>query len=134
MNFTSITTHTGDVRCETIFSPSKETFCTDIETAAGGKGICPCPADMLAASVASCMLSMIAWTGKKHGFETRGVTIAAKAEGKGGKLSDLHFHITVPQNIDGGTRLHMEAAVKHCPVGNAISSSVAKHITWDVAG
>lgn len=134
MNYSSITTHTGDVRCETLFSPSKETFCTDIGTASGGKGICPSPADMLAASVASCMLSMIAWTGRKHHFDTRGITIAAKAEEQGGKLTAMHFHITVPQNADGGTRLHMEAAVKHCPVGNAISPSVTKHITWDVAG
>lgn len=134
MNATSITTHLGDVRCQSIFTPSKEEFFTDIETAAGGKGEYPCPADMLAATVASCMLSMMAWTGKKHGFDTRGISIAAQAEEKGGKLTALHFHITVPQNVDGGTRLHLEAAVKHCPVGNALSSSIEKHITWDVAG
>lgn len=134
MNATSITTHLGDVRCQSIFTPSKEEFITDIETAAGGKGEYPCPADMLAATVASCMLSMMAWTGKKHGIDTRGCSISASAEEKGGKLTDMHFHITVPQNLDGGSRLHLEAAVKHCPVGNALSPSITKHITWDVAG
>ena len=134
MNATSITTHLGDVRCQSIFTPSKEEFFTDIETAAGGKGEYPSPADMLAATVASCMLSMMAWTGKKRGFDTRGISIAASAEEKGGKLTAMHFHITVPQNCDGGTRLHLEAAVKHCPVGNALASSIEKHITWDVAG
>lgn len=130
MKASSITTHLGDVRCQTIFAPSKEEFLTDIETSAGGKGEYPCPADMLAATVASCMLSMMAWTGNKHHFDTRGISIAARAEENGGKLTALHFCITLPNNLDGGTRLHLEAAVKHCPVGNALSPAVEKHIEW----
>ncbi len=129
-NFTSTTTHIGGMRCQTDFEASHATFTTDVASGIGGKGEQPSPGEMLAACVASCMLSMIAFSGSKKGFETEGVAIRAAYESGEKGISALIFDITVPMPTTTATRRIMEGAVKSCPVGAAISPQVEKRINW----
>ncbi len=129
-NYTSTTTHVGGLRCQSRFETSGTAFATDVDSAMGGQGIYPSPAQMLACSVASCMLSMIAYTGAQKEFETEGITIKAGYESSGKGITALNFDITVPTATSPVVRRFMEAAVKSCPVGNAISPEVEKRIHW----
>lgn len=98
----------------------------------GGKGEYPSPAAMMAASVASCMLSMIALTGQNKGVETKGISIASDYESnEKGQITALVFDITVPHEVTSVARRMMEAAAKNCPVGAIIDSSVEKRINWN---
>lgn len=119
------------MRCRTEFhSPSHASLCTDVSASEGGLGEEPSPGDALAAVVASCMLSMIAHTGAKKGFETTGICIkAACGEGKQG-IGSLDFDITVPVKTSPLERRLMEAAVANCPVGNSLHPDIPKRITW----
>ena len=128
---TSVTIHDGGMRCRTVWEPSGQECCTDVGAAIGGKGEYPSPAAMMAAAVASCMLSMIAWTGKNKGFETRGIHISAgyESDDKGG-IAALRFDITVPVATEPVHRRMMEHAAAHCPVGAIIAPSVEKKINW----
>lgn len=129
---TTVTIHEGGLRCCTTWESSGQMCCTDVGTALGGKGEYPSPAAMMAASVASCMLSMIAWTGQNKGFETKGISIASDYENnEKGQIAALVFDITVPIEATPATRRMMEAAVKNCPVGAIIDSSVEKRINWN---
>ena len=121
---------TGGMRCHSIFSPSGDTFATDVPAAIGGRGEHPSPGDMLAACVASCMLSMLAFTATRKGVDTEGACIKARCtEGPRG-IGTLEMDITMPHNLPHDTRKVLAAAVRSCPVGNAIHPEVEKKITW----
>ncbi|MBQ1960961.1 MAG: OsmC family protein [Akkermansia sp.] len=129
-NYTSTTEHQGSMRCATQFPQGNAVFTTDVGSALGGLGEQPSPAQMLAAAVASCMASMMAFMGARRGLQTTGIRIAAGyEEGKNG-ISALNFSITVPHPTTAAERAVLEAAVKNCPVGAAIAPSVAKNISW----
>ncbi len=129
-DYTSTTTHIGGMRCMSRFDASDSTFSTDVAAELGGQGACPSPGEMLAASVASCMLSMIAYSGSQKNFDTEGVQIKAGYESGPKGISALVFEISVPMPTTPVQRRVMEAAVKNCPVGNAIATHVEKRITW----
>lgn len=128
--YTSTTVHEGSMRCRTEFTQGNAVFTTDVGTALGGKGEQPSPAQLLAATVASCMGSMMAFLGARRGINTAGISIASGyEEGKNG-LSALIFHITVPHATTAEERSVLEAAVKGCPIGAAIAATVEKKISW----
>lgn len=131
MKYSSITTHTGDMRCHTLLSPSQSSFNTDVDVEHGGMGQYPNPAEMLAASVASCMLSAMAYTGKRHDFDTKGISVAATAAETGGHLTTLKFLVNVPMAVSEGTKKHLLAAAESCPVGKALA--IEKEISWEWA-
>lgn len=118
------------MRCQSLFIPSHDRFATDVDSALGGLGEHPSPGEMLAACVASCMLSMIAYTGKNKGFATEGISIrAACAEGSRG-VGSLVFDVDVPMPAAPAVRRLMEGAAASCPVGNSLHPEVKKDIRW----
>ena len=131
MDYTSATTLETGMRCHTEFYNATRTrVVTDVDAAMGGLGEQPSPGDLLAATVASCMLSMVAYTGKRKGFETAGICIqAACGEGAQG-VGSLHFDITVPMPTQPQQRRLMEAAVASCPVGNSLHPDIPKVLHW----
>ena len=131
MTYTSATTLENGMRCHTeFFDASRAEFSTEVDAELGGRGELPSPGDMLAATVASCMLSMMAYTGARKGIATAGTSIqAACGEGKQG-IGSLHFDITVPAPTTPHERRLLEAAVASCPVGNSIHPDIPKEIVW----
>lgn len=131
MKYTSATTLESAMRCHTEFyDASRAEISTDVGAEMGGRGEKPSPGDMLAATVASCMLSMVAYTGAQKGFETAGICIqAACGEGTRG-IGSLQFDITVPMATTAQQRRMIEGAVANCPVGNSLHPDIAKEITW----
>lgn len=131
MDYTSATTLEDSLRCHTqFFGPARAELSTDVDTAMGGLGQQPTPGELLAATVASCMLSMVAYTGSVKGFDTAGICIqAACGEGTQG-IGSLVLDITVPMRTTPQQRRMIEGAVANCPVGNSLHPQVAKHITW----
>ena len=129
-NYTSTTVTEGTMSCRTSFPQGNAEFTTDVSAALGGRGEQPSPAQLLAAAVASCMASMMAYLGSRRGINTTGISIAAGyEEGKSG-LTALNFHITVPQATGPAERALLETAVRNCPVGAAIAPTVEKKISW----
>lgn len=118
------------MRCRTKFAACDCTFTTDVPKVFGGEGEYVSPGDMLAATVASCMLSMAGLTGKKLGFETKGITAAASCAEENGKIACICVDITVPQQLGEKEREALKHAVAHCPVGAALGEHVRKEVTW----
>ena len=63
-DYTSETKNIGDFRCETRFTRGDKIFCTDLSKDFGGLEEYPAPGQLLAASVASCMISMVSYVAK----------------------------------------------------------------------
>ena len=129
-NYTSTTVHEGSMRCRSNFPQGNAVFTTDVGSALGGLGEQPSPAQLLAAAVASCMASMMAFMGARRGIDTTGISIqAGYEEGKHG-ITALNFHITFPRPCTEADRTVLEGAAKACPVGAAIAPTVQKKISW----
>ena len=120
------------MRCRTVWEPCGQQCCTDVVAALGGQGEYPTPAAMAASAVASCMLSMIAYTGATKGFATEGISIESGYETNDkGAITALTFDITVPVDAEPAARRMMQGAVSHCPVGAIIAPEVVKKINWN---
>ena len=132
-NYTSTTTIESGMRCRTTYAPSGASFATDVAAALGGLGEQPSPGEMLASCVASCVLSMVAHTGRQKGFDTCGISARAGYESGKAGITALVFEISVPMPTDAVTRRFMQGAVKSCPVGNAIAPTVEKRVNWNWA-
>lgn len=129
----STTTHVGGMRCHSFWPVSGADFRTDVPKELGGIGKYPPPASLLAATVASCMLSMIAYTGERKGFSTRDVRIESSCEEGAQGITALCFRIIVPVVTTPVVRRLMENAALHCPVGAVIDPRVEKRISWEWA-
>ena len=134
MDYTSATTLESGMRCHTeFFGAARMEISTDVDAELGGLGQMPSPGDLLAATVASCMLSMVAYTGSRKGFDTAGISIqAACGEGTQG-IGSLQFDITVPMATTPQQRKLIEAAVADCPVGNSLHPDIPKQMIWNWA-
>ena len=131
--YTSTTVHEGGMRCRNEFTQARAVFHTDVAAALGGRGEHPTPAALLAATVASCMVSMMVFLGGRRNMKTEGISIeSGYEEGKNG-IAALVFNITVPHATTAEERAVLEAAVKGCPVGAAIAPTVEKKISWNWA-
>lgn len=130
----TVTMLTGDLRCHSAFKGSNATFITDIPTALGGRGEYPPPSAMLGATLASCMMSMLAYTGKRKGFPTDGISVQATCREDSTGICAFDLRISVPMNPPKNVRALMEAAVRSCPVGNALRPDIPKNISWVYAG
>lgn len=129
-NYAATTVHEGGMRCHSTYTSGQAQFTTDVPAALGGRGEMPCPADMLASCVASCMLSMIAYMGQNKGIPTEGISIRSAAKSDNSGICELSFDITAPAALDEKSRKILSAAAQACPVGHAIADRVQKVITW----
>lgn len=125
---------TGNMRCHSSFCNSNASFITDVPLALGGRGEYPTPAAMLAATLASCMMSMLAFTGNKKGFTTDGISAKACCHEDKNGIRSFELRISVPMNPPQRIRDLMEAAVRSCPVAMALQPNIGKSITWIYAG
>ena len=129
--YTSETKLEEGMRCCTTMKRKEACiFCTDVPAVLGGRGEKATPGEMLAATVASCMLSMLAFTGKRRGLDTRGLSICARCSEGAQGIESLHFLITVPHPMDNEQKSLLEHAALHCPVGQAVRPEIHREIIW----
>jgi len=127
----SNTTHCQDKsRTETVHSASKQTFLTDVGEGYGGIGIMPDPGTMLAATVASCMTSMMSVICSNNDAVGTGIRVeSALVQGKQG-IAGLNFRITLPKRLSE-LKNKLEQGALHCPVKKALSADIIINIEWD---
>lgn len=129
--FTSVSMLTGRMRCHSSFNGVATSFVvTDVPARLGGRGEHPTPAALLAATLASCMLSMLAYTGTQKGFDTNGISARACCREDSQGISAFELLFSVPMNPSARVRSFMEAAVRSCPVARALHPNIPKNITW----
>ena len=130
---TSTTMLTGNMRTHTIFTGSTTSFITDVPQSIGGRGEYPPPASILAATLSTCMLSMLSFVASKHGINTDGIAVLANVQEDANGIKGFNLRISVPMKTTPEARAVMERAVRSCPVANALSPEIEKHIVWTFA-
>ncbi|WP_201607510.1 OsmC family protein [Psychrobacter okhotskensis] len=130
---TSKVTYQGDLRTTAIHLQSKDEIITDAPTDNQGKGEAFSPTDLLATSLASCMLTIIGIKARDMDIDIAGtmseVTKVMAADPR--RVSEVHVAITFSQLLDDKTQKIFYNTALTCPVANSLHPDIIQKVTID---
>ncbi len=129
MDYTTTTLCREHTRTATQHRPSGCKWYTDIPIALGGLGEMPRPGDMLAATAAACMVSLMSLIARRKDVDATGLKIEAACCEADGAVTGLRFRITMPPQLLPLRRL-LEHAAESCPVRKALSPALSTETEW----
>lgn len=131
MNMTIETTLGPKLHCESFHKPSKAKATTDFPLEKGGTAESFTPPDLLAATLCSCMLSMLQYTAATRGININDAHASAYAVEENTTIKMIHVVINVPLPSSTEARGIIEKATEHCPVHKALEKSVNITTEWN---
>ena len=128
---TSKVTYQGDLRTTAIHLQSNTTIITDAPVDNHGKGEAFSPTDLLATSLASCMLTIIGIKARDMKIDIVGttaeVTKVMAAEPR--RVSEIHVAINFNQELDDKTQKVFYNTALTCPVAKSIHPDIIQRVT-----
>jgi putative redox protein len=129
---TAKTKYLGDLRTEIIHVRSGSVIITDAPVDNKGKGENFSPTDMVAASLGSCILTIMGIAAREHDFSIDGTTckitkIMTDSPRKIGEIK-IEIDFTGNEYTDKQKKI-LEYCVKTCPVALSLNESVFQNIT-----
>jgi len=127
---TSKVTYLGDLRTEAIHLASGNKLITDAPVDNHGKGEYFSPTDLVATSLASCMLTIIGVTAEEHKFDINGayaeVTKVMGTEPR--RISEIIINFNFPESVSEKHKKFIQAAINNCPVGKSLAGGLKQTI------
>ncbi|MFL5809831.1 MAG: OsmC family protein [Flavisolibacter sp.] len=132
---TSVVVYTGELRSSCTHLRSGNSFETDAPVDNNGKGERFSPTDLLATSLAVCMITVMGIKARNMGFDLNEVKIEVekimKADPRRVSGINLFFHIPeVLKSIDEKTKQILKHTGDTCPVRKSIHPDIEVHIDW----
>lgn len=126
----------GDLRTEMTHVQSKTLVETDAPKDNHGKGERFSPTDLVASSLASCMLSIMGIASRTHGINidgTRAEVEKIMIADPSRRIGEIKVHISMPktQQYSDKEKQILEKAAMTCPVFLSLSESVIKTVSWN---
>ncbi|WP_019674173.1 OsmC family protein [Psychrobacter lutiphocae] len=129
---TSTVQYQGNLRTQALHIQSNNEIITDAPTDNHGKGEAFSPTDLLATSLASCMLTIIGIKAADMDVDVVGtkaeVTKVMASDPR--RVSDIKVNITFQQNFDARTKKILEAAALTCPVAKSLHPDINQDLTF----
>lgn len=119
--------YAGDDQVELTHGPSGSRLLTDLPVDNGGRGRTFSPTDLAAASVASCVLSIMAKLAAREGikFEGASIEIEKHMQESPRRIARLAGVVKLPPGLTPLQREKLMACVKACPVSRSLHPDVA---------
>ncbi|MFT3687311.1 MAG: OsmC family protein [Phycisphaerales bacterium] len=106
---------------------------TDAPTDNHGKGEAFSPTDMVANSLATCMITVMGIKARDMDIELKGttaeVTKVMAAEPR--RISEIHIHFEMSHAADDKTKAVLERTAMTCPVFYSLHPDIKKEITFN---
>jgi uncharacterized OsmC-like protein len=106
---------------------------TDAPTDNHGKGEAFSPTDLVATSLGSCMISIMAIKSKDMDIELKGSTVEVTkimaAEPR--RISEIHVNLKMSIDTDDKTKTILERAAMTCPVFHSLHPDIEKVVTFN---
>ena len=136
---TSTVIYKGDLRTTCTHLKSGNHFETDAPTDNNGKGERFSPTDLLATSLAACMITVMGIKARTMGFDLNDVKIEVlktmKADPRRVSGIDLTFHFPDNlKNIEETTKTILKNTGNTCPVMKSIHPDLEVNVDWGVWG
>ena len=130
---TSTVTYVGDLRTKATHSKSGSSIQTDAPTDNHGKGQNFSPTDLLATSLASCMLTIMGISAQKHQIDVGRpeAEILKVMDSTPRRVKEIQIHIRFPQSkLDKKSRSILEKAALTCPVALSLSPNLKQNVSF----
>lgn len=121
----------GELRTKMTHLASKTDVLTDAPVDNKGKGEVFSPTDLVSASLASCMLTIMGISAREHGFSIDGATAAVTKVmySSPRRIGEIHIRIQFPDIVYSGKQKKLlELASKTCPVAYSLHPEVKQMI------
>ena len=121
----------GDLRCESVHTPSAKALTTDAPVDNNGKGETFSPTDLLATSTLNCMITIMGIKANQSGIDISGTSgkVDKIMASEPRRVGELNIEINVPNaNLSEKERIILERAAMHCPVMESLSDSIKKNV------
>ena len=132
---TSTVVYQGELRTQAIHLQSNNTIITDAPIDNHGKGEAFSPTDLLATSLASCMLTIMGIKAASMDLDLSGtkaeVTKVMATEPR--RVSEVQVEIYFKQSFDARTQKVLEQAALSCPVAKSIHPDIKQAIEFHYA-
>lgn len=128
------TTYLGDLRTEAVHLRSGARIITDAPPDNQGKGEAFSPTDLCAASLASCMLTIMGISAHNHGLNIDGATASVHkimaADPR--RIARVEIRLEVPgSQLDERQRKILETAGRTCPVAFSLAEGVEQVVEFE---
>ncbi len=124
----------GQLRCVATHGPSGTSLATDAPVDNMGKGESFSPTDLLATSLATCILTTIGIAGTRKGVDITGATATAEkhmSTTPPRRVARIVVHCVIPLPADHRERAFLEAAARGCPVHQSLHPETEQLITFE---
>lgn len=131
MSMISKVTYQGDLRTTAIHLRSNNEIITDAPTDNQGKGEAFSPTDLLATSLASCMLTIIGIKARDMEVDIVGTTaeVTKVMAADPRRVSEVHVAITFNKQLDDKTQKIFYNTALTCPVAKSIHPDIMQKVT-----
>ena len=123
----------GDLNCEAIHLQSGSRIKTDAPIDHCGKGENFSPTDLLATSLGTCLLTIMAIKAISNGFDLEGIYLNIEkimTQHNERKIKELIIDIFIPGATSKETINFLKKASQDCPVTRNLSHEIDIKITW----
>ena len=123
----------GDLKCEAKHLNSGNRIRTDAPLDHCGKGESFSPTDLLATSIGSCLLTIMAIKARSNGWELENIYLDIEkimTKNKKRKIEQLIIDIYFPESLPKEKLDFIRQASKDCPVTRNLSDSLDIQINW----
>ena len=123
----------GDLKCNALHMQSGSKIITDAPTDHCGKGENFSPSDLLATSIGTCFLTIMAIKARHNGWELENIYLIIKkimTKNSERKIKELLIDIYIPETISKDKFHFLQIASEDCPVKRNLSESLILKIKW----
>ena len=123
----------GDLNCEAIHLQSGSIIKTDAPLDHCGKGESFSPTDLLATSLGTCLLTIMAIKAKSKGFDLEGMYLNIEklmTQNNERKIKELIINIFITKTMSNETINFLKKASEDCPVTRNLSQEIDIKISW----
>ncbi len=128
---TSKVTYQGELRTTAVHLQSSNEIITDAPIDNQGKGEAFSPTDLLATSLASCMLTIIGIKARDMEIDVTGTTaeVTKVMSADPRRVSEIHVAITFNQALEDKTQKIFYNTALTCPVAKSIHPDIIQQVT-----
>ena len=132
---TSTVVYEGDLRTLNIHLQSSSKLETDAPTDNNGKGERFSPTDLLATSLANCMLTTMGIRAKNLNIDLKGIKVEVEKIMKPDprRVAGINLIFHIPENLSGAEEKDKEFLkniAKNCPVAKSIHPDIEVNVDW----
>jgi putative redox protein len=127
-------TYTGDLHCKAEHGPSNTIIYTDAPKDNQGKGEFFSPTDLLATSLGTCYLTIMAIAAKNHNVNMDGAAAHVEKHMSAEvprKVAKIVVKIDLPEGIPHNKRQLLENASRNCPSSKSIHPDIEVDLSYN---